>query len=125
MKGMKKILVYTLITMMSYAGLQMQVNAGVISTQQLAGAVTVDMQRAEINNLLAREDVAKQLTAFGVDSADAMQRVASLSDAEVSEMYHNIQDMPAGQGALGVIALVLVILILLDVAGVTDIFPKI
>ena len=43
--------------------------------------------------------------------------------AEVIAMHQQLNNLPAGQGALGAVVLILVIFILLDVAGVTDIFP--
>ena len=44
---------------------------------------------------------------------------------EVHEMATNMNNMPAGAGALETVVLVLLILILLDLTGVTDIFPNI
>lgn len=123
--NMKRMVICTLMVVFTFAGIQSQVYAGMIGTDQLTTEVNVEMQRSELNTLLAREDVAKQLTAFGVDAQDAQQRVASLSDTEVNSLHNQVSNLPAGSGALGTIALVLVILILLDVAGVTDIFPRV
>ena len=44
---------------------------------------------------------------------------------EVHAMATNMNNMPAGAGVLETAVLVLLILILLDIAGVTDIFPNI
>lgn len=123
--NMKRFISSTLIVLITCAGIQANAQAAMIDTPQLASEVSVEMQRDELATLFAREDVAKQLSSLGVDPADAQERVASLSDTEVSQLHAKINDLPAGAGALGTIALVLVILILLDVAGVTDIFPKI
>lgn len=123
--NMFKLMSCFLVLVFTSAGIQINANADFIGTGQLVSATTADMQRGELRTLFARDDVAKQLSSMGVNVADAQERVASLSDAEVNQLYNQINDLPAGSGALGTIAIVLVILILLDVAGVTDIFPKI
>lgn len=122
---MKRYMSCTLIVLMTTAGIQATANAALIGTSQVASEASVELQRDELRTLFAREDVAKQLSAMGVDPADAQERVNSLSDAEVAQLHDNVNDLPAGAGALGTIALVLLILILLDVAGVTDIFPRV
>ncbi|MCB1670584.1 MAG: PA2779 family protein [Gammaproteobacteria bacterium] len=65
------------------------------------------------------------LADMGVDAQAARDRVATLSAEELEQLSNRMDELPAGEGALGTIALVLVILILLDVAGVTDIFPSV
>ena len=116
---------YVLVAMLAWSGIITQAYAGMVGTQQIAQQASADLQRADLNALFARADVTQQLSALGVDPINAQDRIASLSDAEVLQLHDQISELPAGQGALGTIALVLLILILLDVAGVTDIFPKI
>lgn len=122
---MKRYICCTLVLLMTTAGVQASAQAALIGTQQVANEASVEVQRDELQTLFARDDVVQKLSSLGVDVADAQQRVANLSDAEVAQLHEQINDLPAGAGALGTIALVLLILILLDVAGVTDIFPKI
>lgn len=110
--------------MVMFAGLVSQSHAVMVGTDTVAAEVSSDLGRAEIKDLLARQDVSDKLTSLGVDIADVSDRVDSMSDAEVAELNQQMADLPAG-GVLGAIVLVLLILILLDVAGVTDIFPGI
>jgi TolA-binding protein len=122
---MKRYICCTLVLLLTTAGVQASAQAALIGTQQVANEASVEVQRDELQTLFARDDVVQKLSSLGVDVADAQQRVANLSNAEVAQLHEQINDLPAGAGALGTIALVLLILILLDVAGVTDIFPKI
>jgi TolA-binding protein len=122
---MKRYICCTLVLLLTTAGVQASAQAALIGTQQVANEASVEVQRDELQTLFARDDVVQKLSSLGVDVADAQQRVANLSDTEVAQLHEQINDLPAGAGALGTIALVLLILILLDVAGVTDIFPKI
>lgn len=102
--------------------------AGLIGTEQaLSNAAKPNdsrSQRARIVAFLHREDVRRQIQALGVDPHEADARVATLSDAEVAKLAGRIDQLPAGAGAeifivLGVIFLVLVVL---DLIGVTHIF---
>ena len=116
---------YMLILMFTLSGVTTQSYAAIIGTDQIATQAASQIKRNEIRQLLERKDVARQLVAMGVNPDAAKTRVDSLTGAELAQLHQGVSTLPAGEGALGTIAIVLVILILLDVAGVTDIFPKI
>lgn len=99
--------------------------AGMVSTRQLAQETRVDQQRAHVSAFLDRTEVQSQLVARGVDAADAKARVASLTASELAVLAAQIDTLPAGEGVLETLIFVLVVFMLLDVAGVTDIFPGI
>lgn len=121
-QSVRQLVCYILVSMVMFAGLVSQSHAVMLGTDTVAAEVSSDLGRAEIKDLLARQDVSDKLASLGVDIADVSDRVDSMSDAEVAELNQQMADLPAG-GVLGAIVLVLLILILLDVAGVTDIFP--
>lgn len=99
--------------------------AGIVTTADLVNAQQTVFEREQIRGWLARDEVRKQLTAMGVDVKAAQARVDSMTAQEVHAMATNMNNMPAGAGVLEAAVLVLLILILLDIAGVTDIFPNI
>jgi hypothetical protein len=99
--------------------------AGIVTTAQLVDAQQTAVEREQVRDWLARDEVRKQLTAMGVDVKAAQARVDSMTAQEVHEMASNMNNMPAGAGVVEVAVLVLLILILLDLTGVTDIFPNI
>lgn len=117
----KRLICYTFISLLLTAG--WQAHAGMVGTEQLASELTTRQQRDQLYDFLSREDVASQLVDLGVEPNQAQERVASLTDAEVATLVAKLEELPAGGSALGTVAMVLLILILLDVAGVTDIFP--
>lgn len=82
-------------------------------------------ERSEIQSLLARDDVREKMTALGVDPDDAAERIAALTDPEISQLRDRIHDLPAGSGVLAVLGIVLVVLIVLDLVGVTNVFHRI
>jgi hypothetical protein len=77
---------------------------------------------ARVGSLLAQENVAGQLEALGVDPALAMERVAALTDAELAQLQDRLELLPAGGNTLTVLGVILLVLIVLDIAGVTNIF---
>ena len=117
---------FALLAMTVFLSMSFQAPAGaaMIGSDEIAMAAELEDKRAEIQALVAREDVARALLGYGVDASDVEQRVAQLSDAEVLQIHDRLDEMPAG-GVLGAIIAVLVIFMLLDMAGVTDIFPRI
>ena len=94
-----------------------------VSTQQLVQETRVDQQRAHVSAFLDRAEVQSLLEARGVDVDDAQARIASLTASELATLGAQIDTLPAGEGALETLIFVLVVFMLLDIAGVTDIFP--
>lgn len=100
------------------------VQAAIIGTDRLIAAERQALQRAELTALLEREEVARQLQALGVDVEAARERVASLTDAEVARLNQRLAELPAGGvDAVGVVLLVLLVFVITDIIGATDIFP--
>lgn len=98
--------------------------AGVISTET---AIEVRQREATIERIdavLARASVQQQLEAFGVDAADARARIANLSDSELAQLEQRMSTLPAGAGALEVLGIVLLVLLVLELVGVTDVFKS-
>ncbi len=107
-------------------GLQSTASAGIIGTQDYLAAETRAGHLAEISTALGRADVQAQLVALGVDPADAVTRAAALSDAELAQVAEQMQTLPAGGDSLfAVIGIVFLVLLILELTGVTDIFKKI
>ena len=83
--------------------------------------------RVKLNAFLEREDVKKQLEAWGLDEEMAKVRINDLTDQEVSLMAEKLDQLPAGGDGLGILvgAAVFVFLVLLvtDILGFTDVFP--
>ncbi len=100
--------------------------AGVIGTEQILTEQFPDEQRAKVATFLARDDVQEKLVTLGVAPEMAAARIASLSDAEISQIAQMIDEDPAGQSAVGAIVgaalIVFLVLLLTDVLGVTDVF---
>lgn len=100
-------------------------SAAVVGTR----AVMLQAERADavarVQAALDREAVQAQLVARGVDPAAAIERVAALTDEELRYLDGRLAELPAGAGVIEVIGIVFVVLLILEIVGVTDIFKRI
>ena len=110
-----------------FTGSIQTVQAAMISAEQVAGSalsVGAEQDRARIISTLSREDVQAALVARGIDPAQAKDRVAALTDEEASQMASQLDTAAAGgDGIVGAIVLVFLVLLLTDILGFTKIFP--
>jgi hypothetical protein len=75
--------------------------AGMIGVDQLSASGSAAADRIAVMDVLSRSDVASQLQAQGVDPQAAMDRVAAMSDSEVSALRGQLDSMPAGAKSNG------------------------
>lgn len=101
------------------------VQAAMIGTDSLLVQQSRASQLTEVQAYMARSDVQEQMKALGVSPADAATRVAAMTASELSQVQERINEAPAGAGALGVVLTVILILILLELLGAINIFPRI
>ncbi|MFP7722079.1 PA2779 family protein [Lysobacter sp. A3-1-A15] len=121
----KLIVMPLLIVAFVFQGVAGTASAAVISTQQALSAEMRDATETRVRDSLARDEVRKAMQHLGVDPADADARVASLSDAELMQLQGELDRMPAGGSALAVIGVVFVVLLILELVGVTNIFNRV
>lgn len=99
--------------------------AAMIGTQMELGQQERAAKEERIMTLVQREEARSTLEKYGVAPADIEQRLDRLSDEQVSQLAKKADELPAGQSVLGFVLAVFLILILLDLLGVTNIFPAI
>jgi hypothetical protein len=121
---MRRTFSWTLIAVVLSASVQVQ--AGMVGNEQLQQQTQTEMQRDEVRNLLAREDVRAALQEYGVSEQAAAERINNMTPAELQQMQEQLAQLPAGgDGALGIILGIIFVFIILDLLGATDIFPRI
>ena len=99
--------------------------AGMIPTGQLVDNEVRTDSLSRIELLLAREDVASQMVALGVQPEQVLQRLDAMTTEEILELERNFDEQLAGGDALAVIGTVFLVLLILEVLGVTDVFKSI
>jgi hypothetical protein len=111
------------VLVVSLLALSLPTRASMMSTQDTL-PMHQTSERAHVMQFLARQDVAKQIAAQGVDVALVQQRVAAMSDDEVSQLSGKIDQLPAaGSDVLGVALFVFIVLLITDILGLTKVFP--
>lgn len=97
--------------------------AAVIPADEAVQLVAAGSERLLVGSLLARTDVQAELVRFGVDPAQAAQRVAALSDEEVARLHRQVESMAAGGSVVGAVVFVFLVLLVTDILGLTKVFP--
>lgn len=101
--------------------------AALVGTEQLVEPSQAEADRALVATFVARDDVRAQMRNMGVNPDEAAARVAVMSDVEIQRIATKIDEMPAGQSAVGAIVgavvLIFVVLLITDLLGLTDVFP--
>jgi Family of unknown function (DUF6627) len=115
------VLLFSLMTLWMPAANAAMLGTGSADTNQDITPVDGDA----IQDFLTKESVRQQLVQLGVAPDLALERASSLTLAERQYLNQKIAELPAGAGALEVIGIVFLVLLILELVGVTDIFKKI
>ncbi len=99
-------------------------SAAMISTETAIEMAERQGRIDHINEVLARESVQNTLVRYGVDPADASARVDALTDTELQTLEQQLEQLPAGSGVVEVIGIVAIVLVILELLGVTNFFSE-
>ena len=99
--------------------------AGVVTTADSLQISERQERLTEVRSALDRADVAERLVAFGVSPQAVDARLAGLNDTELAQLHTAIIDAEAGGDALGIIGAVFLVLLILELVGVTNVFSAI
>jgi hypothetical protein len=97
--------------------------AALVGNGQLIASASADANRTTLLEALDRDSVRQQLSALGVTPEQAQLRVNQMTDQEVAQLNQQLANLPAGGDVVGILVLILIIFIITDVIGATDIFP--
>ena len=127
-KMIKPVSLFLILSFLPFNFTVQTAQAQMVGTSTVIAAQKQDANRERVVAFLNRDDVQQAMMQRGVDAAEAQQRVASLSDAELSNISQAMEQLPAGgDGGVGTIigALVFIFIVLLitDLVGLTHVFP--
>jgi hypothetical protein len=123
--ALRKFLVNLLSVAIVCTGFSQFAVAGKIDTGYAVDAAAREAVMDRVGVLLATEEVAAALTRNGVSPAVLEERLRGLSDEEILALQGQLDEQLAGGNILGIIGAVFVVLLILDLVGVTDIFKSI
>jgi len=125
MKNLKSSLAVVVSAGMILLGTPGVSSAAMIGTETLATQTLRADTEARVQSLLSRDDVQQQLVTWGVDVEKAKSRAASMSDEELQRVASTLDQQPAGGDLLVVVGLVFVVLIILELVGITNVFTRV
>lgn len=101
--------------------------AGIIGTEAVLNTLQGEKSRLRITAFLDRQEVREAFIQKGIDPAQAKNRVAGLTDKEISQICKTLDQLPAGGDGIGTVVgavvLIFIILLLTDILGFTNVFP--
>lgn len=112
-----------LVVSILFFSLQPTVNAAIVSTSDLVAEQQSHVDREYLLNSLDREEVQLALVSQGVDLEMAKLRVAGMTDTEVRTLNAKMDNLPAASGVVGTVVFILLVLLVTDLVGVTDVYP--
>lgn len=101
--------------------LSLPAQAGIVGTEQMVAQPSRADAMERIETVLAGAEVSAQLEAWGVAPEQVSERVAAMSDMELQQLAASMETDPAG-GVFAIIGVVVVVLLILEVTGITNIF---
>ncbi len=101
--------------------------AAMVGTDQAIEQAAAADDRTRVMDFMAREEVRQQMIELGIDPDEGAGRAASLTDVEIQQIAGKLDQLPAGESAIGAIvgAILIIFLVLLitDLLGLTSVFP--
>lgn len=119
MKYLKKIAIGCFSATVLMSG---SVHAEAISSDTVMQTQVAQYNKTQLINMVNRSDVQSKLISLGVDSNDAIARINAMTDSEIAQLNDEINQAPAG-GIVGAVLTVLAVIAILDLVGVTDVYP--
>lgn len=97
-------------------------NAEAISSDSVMQTQASHYNKQQLIEMVNRADVQSKLVSLGVDSNQAIARINGMTDSEIAQLNDEINQAPAG-GIVGAVLTVLAVIAILDLVGVTDVYP--
>ena len=102
------------------------VTAAMINTETIMVSARGREAREYLHQLISRKDIQAAIVAQGIDADEAWARINSLSDDEIIRIADQIDQLPAGGGLAEFLLIIIlvgfIVLVILDLTGVTDVF---
>lgn len=117
--------VFSMVAAITAVGIQAPAMADMVGTQALAMQAELQTQRDDVRSFMARSDVRQAMLGYGVNAVDIDARINNMTESELLQLQSQMDMLPAGSSAVGLVLGVILIFVLLDLLGATDIFPGI
>ncbi len=100
-----------------------QATAGLVDSNQVIYKQEYQFNKAQVLSYVDSKQVQDKLTELGIKPEDAKKRIANMTNEELVSLNQQINEAPAASGIVGTIITVMVVVAVLDVMGITDVYP--
>ncbi|MCU4677272.1 PA2779 family protein [Catenovulum sp. 2E275] len=100
-----------------------QATAGLVDSNQVIQQQEYQFNKAQVLSFVDSEQVQAKLIELGIQPEDAKNRIANMTSEELASLNQQINEAPAASGIVGTIITVMVVVAVLDVMGITDVYP--
>ncbi|WAJ69163.1 PA2779 family protein [Catenovulum adriaticum] len=100
-----------------------QASAGLYESNQVIQSQEYSFNKNQILSYVDSEQVQNKLTELGISVADAKNRIANMTHEELASLNQQLNEDAVAGGIVGTIITVLVVVAVLDVMGITDVYP--
>lgn len=122
---MKRLLQQILLLSLVMSSLNNVAFARVITTEAALAIQQHEDSIERVGRFLMREDVQAALVRMGVDQSQAIERVQALTPSELAQLERHLNELPAGgTGIVEILGIVVIVLIVLELLGVTNVFTR-
>ena len=122
---MKRLILQILLMSLVMSSLNNVAFARVITTEAALAIQQQEDSIERVGRFLMREDVQAALVGMGVDQSQAIERVQALTPSELAQLERHLNELPAGgTGVVEVLGIVVIVLIVLELLGVTNVFTR-
>jgi hypothetical protein len=121
----KRPVTLVLILSLLWLGMPPLARAAVIPTDKAIEFQETARFSSGVAATLARADVRAEFLALGVAPGEVESRLAAMSASELQRLDDQLTALPAGGVFLEILGVILVVLIVLEFLGVTNVFTKI
>ena len=122
----KSIAVLVIIALSTFSIISAPAHAVMVNTAEILKWNQHNFACERINMFLDRSEVQKHLVAWGISPDEAKARIDCLSDREIERISAQIDQLPAGGGALGTVVgaalIIFIVLLITDILGFTNVF---
>ncbi|TDY03975.1 PA2779 family protein [Thiohalophilus thiocyanatoxydans] len=122
LRKFRKVFSLIILTTMMSLGITAPGYAAMLGTDDILAGDNLQQQRDYVKELLNRDEVQNQLADMGVDPLEAEQRVDAMTEQEIQTLSSQLEELPAGASALGLLAFVLVVLLITDLLNLTNVY---
>lgn len=97
--------------------------ASLVTNDHVINKITHTIDKEMLLENMQHAEIQAKFIKMGINKSDLEARITQMTHAEITELNNKMSELPAASGAGGILVTLLLVFIVTDVIGATDIFP--